>query len=145
VHLGASEYAARGTADGLVAWFSPTGAPGPALLLGGADFDGLRAICAVDERVVVGGFFSGTMQLGDRALTAGGGDDAFLAALDDGKVVASWPVSGPGREEIVAVSPIAGGFVAGISHTAAATIGPDALASPADPLAGFGAIVRGVR
>ncbi len=144
VHLGGTDYVARGAADGLVAWFSPQGAPGPATLLGGGDFDGLRAICAIDERVVVGGFFSGTMRVGTRDLVAGGGDDAFLVALDDGKVVASWPITGAGREEIVALAPLAGGFVAGIAHTAAVSIGASTLASPADPMAGFGVVVRGL-
>jgi outer membrane protein assembly factor BamB len=144
MHLDGNEYIARGAADGLVAWFSPTGATGAAILLGGTDFDGLRAICAIDDRVVVGGFFSGSMQLGARTLAAGGGDDAFLAALDNGKVVAAWPISGVGREEIVALSPIPHGFVAGLAHTAAVAIGKDTLAAPADPLAGFGVFTRGL-
>lgn len=144
MRIDGAEYVARGAADGLVAWFSPTGETGPALLLGGADFDGLRAICAVGERVVVGGFFSGALALGDRRLIAGGGDDAFLASLADGRVVESWPITGEGREEIVALSAIPGGFVVGISHTASATIGSATLASPADPLGGFGVVVRGV-
>ena len=63
-----------------VIWFQQGGARGPMILLGGPDFDGLRAITAVGDRFVVGGFFSGSMRLGDRVITAGGGDDAFLAA-----------------------------------------------------------------
>ena len=54
----ARDLAARGDGDGLVAWFSPAGEPGATTILGGTDFDGLRAIAAVDDRVVVAGFFS---------------------------------------------------------------------------------------
>ena len=160
VRIDGVELAARGPADGLVAWFSPAGVPGAAMLLGGGELDGLRAICAAGDRAIVGGFFTGTLQLGDRVLTAtGGGEDAFLAELDEGKVVASWPIGGDGREEIVALSAIPGGFAAGIAHTTAATVGAaepattatmtrggagTTLPSPQDPLAGFAVITRGV-
>ncbi len=146
VHLGGADLVANGTADGLVAWWPPTGEPGPAVLIGGADFDGLRAIAAAGDHVVVGGFFSGALRLGDRALTAGGGDDAFLAELDaSGNVVQAWPVGGEGREEVTALTAIPGGFVAGIAHTAAATVDRDALPAPRDPLSGAAIVVRPTR
>jgi hypothetical protein len=133
----------KGAADGLVAWWSKDGAPGSAVLLGGADFDGLRAITAIDQRVVVGGFFSGTLPIGGRVLSAGGGDDAYLAALDDsGKVVALWQAGGDGREEITALAPLLGGFIAGVSHTAKAMIGGVAVAAPSDPMTGAAIVVR---
>lgn len=146
VHVGTTELFAKGPADGLVSWWQPGGAPGPAVLLGGADFDGLSAIAAVGEHVVVGGFFSGSLRLGDRTLTAGGGDDAFLAALDEtGQAVASWQVGGEGREEVVAVAALPGGFVAGVAHTAAAAIDDAKLPAPADPASGAALVVRGIR
>jgi hypothetical protein len=145
VHVGGADLVANGTADGLVAWWTPGGGAGAAVVLGGADFDGLRAIAAAGDHVVVAGFFSGAIKLGARTLTAGGGDDAFLAELDaSGTVVQAWPVGGDGREEITALGAIPGGFIAGIAHTAAARIDTGTLPAPADPLSGAAVIVRPV-
>jgi hypothetical protein len=146
VHVGGGDLVASGPADGLVAWWAKGGARGAALLIGGADFDGLRAITAAGDHVVVAGFYSGALRLGDRSLAAVGGDDAFLAEIDaTGRVIAAWPVSGDGREEITALSAAPGGFVAGIAHTAAARVESDALPSPHDPLSGAAIIFRPVR
>jgi hypothetical protein len=96
----------------------------------------------------VAGFYSGALRLGDRALTAGGGDDAFLAELDpSGSVVTSWPVIGPGREEVTALSviPGTGSFIAGLAHTATASVEGDALPAPRDPISGAALVVRGIR
>jgi hypothetical protein len=145
IHVGAGDLTASGPADGLVAWWEPGGAAGAQVLLGGADFDGLRAIASAGDRTLVGGFYSGSIRLGDRALTAAGGDDAFIAELDaSGTVIASWPVSGDGREEVTALAAIPGGFVAGIAHTAAATAGGTALPAPRDPMSGAAIVVRPV-
>ncbi len=130
VRAGGRALIAEGPADALVAWFGEGGAPGPAILLGGGGFDGAAAIAAVGDRVVVGAFFA---------------DDARIVALDGGAVVAEWPAGGPGREEIVALHAVPGGFVAGVAHTAGARIGGDALAAPREPLAGAGVVVRPVR
>ncbi len=146
--VGKTELSAQGTGDGLVAWFGSDGAVGNTTLIGGADFDGLRAICAPEgaSGVVVGGFFAGQVTIGGHKLDAAGGDDAFLAALDsDGAITAVWPVSGSGREEIVALAPLAGGFVAGIAHTAAVMIDRVALPAPADPMTGAAIAVRAAR
>jgi hypothetical protein len=122
-----------------------TGEQAGAILIGGPDFDGISAITAVGDRVVVGGFFSGSMRVGDRTLSAGGGDDAWLAALDaSGSVVRSWQVGGEGREEITALAPVGGGFVAGVAHSARAAVDDHALPAPADPAAGAALLVRGV-
>ncbi|HUJ58394.1 MAG TPA: hypothetical protein VLX92_07875 [Kofleriaceae bacterium] len=145
VHVGSADLVAQGAADGLVAWLSPEGEKGPAQLIGGLDFDGLAAVCAVDDRVVVGGFFSGRMNLAGRQMSAGGGDDAFLAAIDErGEIVAGWQVGGDGREEITGLSPIPGGFVAGVAHTANVRIDDVTLPAPADPMTGAAIVVRGV-
>ena len=143
--VGSHELSAQGTGDGLIAWFGSDGVVGGATLIGGAEFDGVRAICAPEgvSGVVVGGFFSGEVTIGGHKLNAAGGDDAFLAALDsEGVVTAVWPVSGPGREEIVALAPLAGGFVAAIAHTAAVAIDRVALPAPADPMTGAAIAVR---
>jgi outer membrane protein assembly factor BamB len=146
MHVGGADLVAQGPADGLVASWAKDGTATHAILLGGPEFDGLRAITAVGDRIVVAGFYSGSMQLGDRASTAGGGDDAFVAALDrSGAVVESWQISGAGREEVSALAAIAGGFVAGVAHTAALAVGEASLPAPADPLAGAAIVVRAVR
>jgi hypothetical protein len=143
VHVGVADLTASGPADGLVAWWKRGGEPVNAALVGGADFDGLRAIAPAGDHVFVGGFYSGALRLGSQALVAAGGDDAFIAELDAGGSVAGvWPVSGEGREEITALAAIPGGFIAGIAHTAAVTIGGDRVAAPADPLGGAAVIVR---
>jgi hypothetical protein len=146
VHVGSAQLVTQGASDGIVAWFGEGGEKGPAVLLGGLDFDGLRAITAVGDRVIVGGFFSGSIQLADRTLTAGGGDDSFIAALDpNGTVAMAWHVGGDGREEVTSLAAIPGGFVAGIAHTAAAAIEDAKLPAPKDPMQGSVLIVRGLR
>ena len=143
VHVGSEELAVHGASDGLVAWWSDTGVPGAAVLVGGEDQDGLRGIAAIGERVVVAGYYAGKLQLGTRALVAGGGDDAFVAALSaDGHVVAAWPTGGEGREEVTAIATVPGGFVAGVSHTARAVIDGVDLPAPADPMTGAALVVR---
>jgi outer membrane protein assembly factor BamB len=143
VHLGGADLVANGPADGLVAWWLPDGSPGATLVLGGTELDGLRAITAAGDHVVVAGFYSGSLRLGDRTLTAGGGDDAFLVELAaTGTVVHAWPVTGDGREEITALASLPGGVIAGIAHTAAARIGNDTLPSPADPMSGAAIVQR---
>ena len=145
VHVNGLDLKAQGAADALVAWWEPGGAAGPAILLGGPGFDGASAIAAAGDRVVVGAFFSDTLQAGARAIAAVAGDDALLVALDGGAVVEAWPAGGPGREEIAALAALPGGFVAGLAHTAGARVGDAALAAPRDPLAGAALVVRPVR
>ncbi len=144
IHVGSAQLVTQGESDGVVAWFGDDGEKGAAVLVGGMDFDGLRAITAVGDKVVVGGFFSGSIKLAERTLTAGGGDDAFLAALDaNGTVATVWHVGGEGREEITSLSSVPGGFVAGVAHTANANVEGAQLAAPKDPMAGGALIVRG--
>jgi hypothetical protein len=145
VHVGGSDVKAEGPADGVVAFWSADGSVGPAVLLGGTEFDGVRAIAASGDHVVVGGFFAGTILLGHTQLEADGGDDAFLVALDGATIVQTWPVAGAGREEIAALSTVPGGFVAAIAHTAEARVDGMPLAAPQDPMAGAALIVRAVR
>jgi hypothetical protein len=145
IHVGSAQLVTQGESDGVVAWFGAGGEKGAAVLVGGMDFDGLRAISAVGDKVVVGGFFSGSIKLAERTLTAGGGDDAFLASLDaNGTVATVWHVGGEGREEITSLASVPGGFVAGVAHTANANVEGAQLAAPKDPMAGGALIVRGV-
>ncbi len=146
VHVGSAQLVTQGPSDGVLVWFREGGETGPGVLVGGMDFDGLRAIAPLGDDVVVGGFFSGSIKLGGRALTAGGGDDAFLAAYDsNGTVATTWHVGGDGREEITSLAAIAGGFVAGIAHTANASIDGEKLPAPGDPMRGGALVVRGAR
>jgi hypothetical protein len=145
VHVGSAQLVTQGEGDGVVAWFGPSGEQAHAVLVGGLDFDGLRAVTAVGDKVVVGGFFSGSIKLADRTLTAGGGDDAFIAAFDtSGTVTTAWHVGGEGREEVSALASVPGGFIAGIAHTAKADVEGAQLAAPKDPMKGGAVIVRGV-
>lgn len=146
LHVGGLDLIVQGAADGVLGWWNADGSPHQAILVGGADFDGLRAIVAAGSSVVVGGFYSGSLELGRRALTAGGGDDAFLAAFDpNGRVVDTWAVTGPGREEVASLAPIRGGFVAAVTYTAAGQLAGANVPAPADPMSGAAVLVRGIR
>lgn len=143
IRLDGKDITARGDADGLVAWFSPTGEPGAVALLGGTGFDGLRAIAAVGDRVVVGGFFHGTLALGKIALDSNNSDDSFFAVIDAaGGAGNAWHAGGAGREEITALAAIPGGFLAGIAHSAELAVDGDKLPAPADPASGAAVIAR---
>ena len=134
---------ARGPSDGLVAWYGPDGAPGAAFLIGGLDTDGLHAITAVGDRVIIGGFFAGTLDLGGTQLRARG-DDAFVAALDGREVIDVVHIAGAGREELVALAAVPGGFCAGIAHTAGFVIGSATTPAPRDA-AGAALVIHPVR
>jgi hypothetical protein len=144
VQVGSSSHITRGASDGLVAFYADDGELSTSVLVGGGDFDGLRSIASLHDHVVIGGFFSGTIKLADREMTAGGGDDSFLAVLDgNGTVATAWHVGGAGREEITAVSAVPGGFVAGVAHTASLAIDTATLPAPADPASGAAIVLRG--
>ncbi len=143
--VGGTNVVVQGPADGVVAFWSADGSFGPAVVLGGTEFDGVRAIVASGDHVVVGGFFSGTLVLGRDRLDAATGDDAYLVALDGPTIIRSWPIAGAGREEIVALSAVPSGFIAGVAHTASARIDGVSVAAPRDPLAGAALVVRAVR
>jgi outer membrane protein assembly factor BamB len=145
MRVGATQLRASGPSDGLVVWISPNGELGKTAVLGGADFDGLRAIAAVGEHAIVGGFFSGTIQLGASKLVAGGGDDSFIASVSpEGSIERAWQVGGPGREEVASIAALPGGFVAGVEHTAELVVDGEHLPAPKDPMAGAALIVRAV-
>ncbi|MEO8701057.1 MAG: hypothetical protein ABI867_13495 [Kofleriaceae bacterium] len=142
LRINLADITAQGPADGLVTYFAKDGTPGPTVVLAGPDFDGIRAITATADRMVVAGFYTGSVVVGRQPLTSTGGDDAYLAALDGGTVTKVWPIAGAGREEITALAPIPGGFIAGLAHTATASIDGTALPAPAEPLSGAALIVR---
>jgi hypothetical protein len=140
---GIDTFDGHGLADGLVAIWDAHGELTGSVLLGGSDYDGLRAIAARGDELVVGGWFSGTIALADRTLIAGGGDDAFVAILDRaGKVTQATALSGDGREDITALAAGPGGWAAGLAFTAAAALGDDHFASPADPGGGAAIVAR---
>lgn len=145
MRVGTGELRASGAGDGLVIWLQPTGDVAATTVLGGGDFDGLRAIAAVGEHAIAGGFFSGTIQLGAAKLVAGGGDDAFLASVaPSGAIERAWQVGGAGREEIASIAALPGGFVAGVAHTADLAVDGAHLPAPADPNNGAALLVRGI-
>ncbi|HEY5926382.1 MAG TPA: hypothetical protein VIV11_32070 [Kofleriaceae bacterium] len=146
VHVGSAQLVTSGQSDGILVWYGERGEQGTAVLVGGLEFDGLRAITAVGDKVIAGGFFSGSIKLADRTLTAGGGDDSFIAAFDhNGTIALAWHVGGDGREELASLASIPGGFVAGVAHTAKASIEQAQLAAPKDPMRGGALVVRGMR
>ena len=112
---------ARGPSDGLIAWYGKDGAPGAAFLIGGLGADGLHAIAAVDDRIVVGGFFASSLDLGGSTLRAEG-DDAFIAAFDGREVIDVLHVAGAGREELVSLAAVPGGICAAVAHTGGFTL-----------------------
>lgn len=144
IHIGGSDLVVRGATDGLVASWAPDATFLHAVLLGGDEVDGLTGIVAVGDHLVVAGYYAGSIRL-DRDLTAGGGDDAFLAAIDyGGSVLSSWPIHGDGREEITALASTPGGtgLLAGLAHTGAVTLDDDTLPAPATPTSGFALLAR---
>lgn len=137
--VGSAEFIALGEADGAVAWWSQDGVPGGAVQLGGMELDSVRGITAVGTKIVVGGVYAGAMKIGGEKLTAAGGDDAYLAAFENGAFVDAWPVTGSGREEIAALASVPGGFIAGIAHTEAVSVAGGTLPAHKD---GAGIVVR---
>ena len=145
MRLGSTELVARGDADGAIGWWTKDGVPGAAVQLGGAEFDAVRALVAVGNAVVVAGVYSGTLRLEQRTFTAAGGDDAYLAAFENGVATRIWPVTGDGREEVAALAAVPGGFVAGVTHTAKAEVDGAPLVAPKNPLGGAALVLRPVR
>jgi hypothetical protein len=145
---GLADSAGHGPADALVVVWDAEGALRGSALLGGSDYDGARAIAAAGDQLVVGGWFSGAMALPGDALTAAGGDDGFLALVDDrARVVRALHATGDGRDEVATVAATAAGWVLGLAHTAAARLvgAPgDGLPAPTDPLGGAALVTGGL-
>ena len=122
---------AHGGADGLVAFFNHTNAVRGTILVGGSDFDGLTAIAGQGDRVVVGGWFSGTLDGPGGALVAAGGDDALLAVVTPDGVAALEAVSSDAAATVRAVATDATTWAAAVSTTGAARYHGRDLAGPA--------------
>lgn len=126
----------QGPADGYLARWAPDGSSRGAARLGGPDYDGATALTALDERFVLGGFFTGSADDGHGAtLHARGGDDALLAVVAGG-IPAVRAISGDGREQISALTRAGTGVVLAIAHTAGFSAFGATIAAPADPLGG---------
>lgn len=116
--VGDSTFTVNGVADGYLARWAADGTPRGALLFGGIDYDATTELVALGERLILGGFFSGSIDLGGM-WTARGGDDAMLIVVEPAGAARMIPVGGDGREEIVSLAATAGGgVVMGVSHTA---------------------------
>ncbi len=140
---GLDTFEGHGMADGLVAIWDASGGLAGAALIGGADYDGLRAIAAYGDELIVGGWFAGALDVAGTRLTAGGGDDAFLAMVDRaGHVTHALAVSGDGREDVPALAAGPRGWAAGLAFTAAAAVGDARFPAPADPGGGAAIVVR---
>lgn len=140
LHINVADIKVDGESDALTTYFAPDGTAGPTVVFGGPGADAARAIAAVGERIVVGGQFTRTLRAGRDAITASGGDDAFIAVLEHGQVASLAAAGGPGREELVGLVGQPGGFIAALAHTAGLTLAGARVAAPADPMTG-GAII----
>ena len=137
------DWTGHGTADALVAVWDATGEPVASALLGGADYDGARAIAARGDELVVGGWFAGSIELAGKTFQAGGGDDAFVAGLDDSaRVVRATALTGDGREDVSALAGAPVGFAAGLAFTTATTFADARFTAPLDPGGGCALIFR---
>jgi len=96
VNAGGAELVAQGPADGLLVWFERDGKPGPALLIGGPELDGLSAITAAHGRIVAASFTR---------------DASTITAYDGATAVQSWPIAG----EVAALAALPHGFLAGVA------------------------------
>lgn len=139
--VGDSTFTVSGVADGYLARWSADGTARGATLLGGIDYDATSELVAIGERLIIGGFFSGSIDLGG-TWTARGGDDAMLIVVEPGATPRMIPVGGEGREEIVSLAATpGGGVVMGVSHTAGfGALGLQA-ASPRDAMGGAAVVV----
>lgn len=143
VRVGTSEVAPRGATAGLVVLASPGGQLGPIALVNASGGLRLASIAAVGDRVVVGGVFTGTFTAGETSVTAIGNDDAFLASVTStGNLEGVWHLAGQGREEVVSVTAVPGGFLAGVAYSGEVAIGPDRLAAPVPPATGAAIVMR---
>jgi hypothetical protein len=144
-HVSGRDLVVAGASVPLVAWWSASGEPGPAILVGNGSAAGARGVATVGEHAVVAGFYRGSIALGSRTVTASGVDAAFAVELDaSGGAVRAWSIDGQGREDVAGIASVPGGFVMGIEHTANVAIDAVTLPAVEDPLAGAAIAVRGV-
>jgi hypothetical protein len=145
LRINLADITTHGPADGLVVYYAADGTAGPSIPIGGSELDTLRAITAVDDRIIVAGTYAGTFTAGRELVRSAGGGDAFVAILSHGTVVRVDPIAGPGREEVVALAPLAGAYAAGVTHTAGGAFAREPVRAPADPLTGAALLVRPIR
>jgi hypothetical protein len=141
LHVGDVRTEIDGAADGYLARWTHLGAALGAIRIGGADYDAITKVAALGDRLVLAGFFSGTMELAGHAMTARGGDDAMLVVVDRDGAMHAVAISGDGREEIVALETAATGVVIGVTHSAGFEVFGLRAAAPADPLGGAAILV----
>ena len=98
---------ARGAADGLVAVFGADASVKSAWLVGGEDFDGLTAIGGSGSRIVVAGWFTGSLPTGERAE---GVDDAMVGVADLDGATSVLPFPAAGTAELGALAVDAAGW-----------------------------------
>jgi hypothetical protein len=96
----------QGAADGVVVWYSNSGALETVTQLGGSDYDGVTDIAAVaDNNILVAGWCSGTCTIGNRSVQGSDGDAGFIARLgQDRNVTATDIATSDGHEWIGSLS-----------------------------------------
>lgn len=67
---------------------------------GGSDLDAAQAVACYQNKIIVCGFFNGTMTVGSNTLVSAGGSDVFVVTLDstNGNYLSAFRVGGAGNE-----------------------------------------------
>lgn len=103
INLGSGGIASAGLTDGFVARYSPTGARLWSVTLGAAGADAITSVGLTSSGdVVVGGYFSGTVNFGDGNVVSAGDKDAFIAKYAAGTGALVWKTTfGAGNDDVV--------------------------------------------
>jgi hypothetical protein len=142
--MGGAWLESAGGRDGFVAVYGLAGNPLWSVRLGGFGDDAVTA-AAFDgqDRLIVGGRFTGGVQLGAVTRVSAGGHDMFLAAFAPGPQVAwSRSIGGTGEEELAGLAAATDGSIAVAgSFSGALTVGTRELA----PAGGYDGVVLRLR
>lgn len=123
VRIGTRDIATNRPSAGLVLQFSPAGQLGPATVIESSATVALRSLVAVGDRVIVGGAFTGTLANKRPSLTASADGGVFLAGVDrTGAISSPWNLASSGRQELVSLVSVSGGFLAGVSQPKSALL-----------------------
>jgi hypothetical protein len=118
LNVGGGDRVATGSSDGLVMALSPSGQLLWDIPVRGAGGNSVTALFASGSRIVVGGWFSETLEAGNTPLVSAGGFDAFALQLDaGGTMLASLRLGGTGYETVEGVGRSANGKLAIVGST----------------------------
>ncbi|MEM9193402.1 MAG: hypothetical protein AAGF12_29780 [Myxococcota bacterium] len=134
VTTGPEELPYGGMTDGYLGRFSATGAVWE-MTFGGPGIDNLRTVARLGELILVGGSFTGTIEVGSVPVASAGGRDGLVVALNPGgEVQWVYRFGGAGDETVEGVALKAGEVVVTGSYVGATTIGTESTTSPNDQM-----------